>query len=137
MRSLSGGHDRTAVGIVFGVGRKDKDDVQGHTEFETADLDIALLEDIKQRNLYTRLEVGYFINDKDAAVAFGDDAVMNDALVGKAEPQVGGLDGIYVANQVGHANVGGGQLFAITLAAAEPGDQGVSSPFSFAISSWL
>ena len=57
---------------------------------------------------------------KDAAVAFGDDAEMDDLFVGEIKPQIGCLDRVDIPDEVGDAYVRRRQFFTITVAAMQP-----------------
>ena len=54
---LQGRNDRPPVGIVLRIGCKHKLNIKRQPQLEAADLNIALLQDIEKRNLYTRLQV--------------------------------------------------------------------------------
>src|SRR6185437_5458053 len=122
---LKRSNDRATIRIVLRVSRKDEEYIQGHPQLEPTDLDIAFLEDIEQGYLYPRLEIGDLVDDEDAAVAFGDDAKVDHLLIGEVEPQVGGLNGVDVPDEVGHAHIGCRQLLAIAFAAMQPANGGV------------
>ena len=115
--------DRAAVGIVLGVRGEHELDVQREAQLEPADLHIAFLQDIEERHLDPRLQIGQFVDDEDAAVAARDEPEMDHPLVAVVELQVGGLDGIAVADEVGHGGVRRGELLAVTLVAVQPFDR--------------
>ena len=117
--------DVAAVGVVLGIGGEDELDVQRDADGEAADLDVLLLQHVEQRHLDARRQVGQLVDGEDAAVGARDDPVVDDALVGVGEPLGGRLDRVDVADQVGHGDVGGGELLVVALVAVHPVDRQV------------
>ena len=68
----------------------------------------------------TCLQVGQFINYKNAAVASWNDTIVNYLFVGKAESQVGGFYRVNIANQIRHTYIRRCQLFAVAFASVNP-----------------
>jgi hypothetical protein len=114
--------DVAAAGVVLGVRAEDEDDVHRDAHREAADLQVALLEDVQQRHLDARREVGQLVDGEDAAVRARDDAVVDDLFVGVGQALVRGLDRIDVADEVRDGDVGRGEFFAISLLAVQPRD---------------
>jgi hypothetical protein len=71
------------------------------------------------RSSITFGEVGQLVDGDDAAVRPRDEAVCDGLRIAKAAA-VGDLDRVDVADQVGHAGVGGGQLLGVALGAVPP-----------------
>src|SRR5262249_44340025 len=125
--------DRAAVRIVLGVSGEDEKHVQRHSQFESPDLDVAFFQNIEEGYLYTCLQVGYFIDDEDASVAFWDDPEMDHLLVCEVQSEVGRFDGVDVPDEVGNADVGCSQLFSIAFRAVQPADGGFVALGSYQI----
>src|SRR5690606_5117967 len=87
---------------------------------ESPDLDVSFFHDVEEAHLDARLQVRQLIDDEDAAVGAGYDAELDRAFVAVADFLVERLDGIDVADQVGHGNVRRGQFLAVAAFAADP-----------------
>ena len=122
---LERGDDRAAVRVVLGVGGEGHEDIDGEADGEAADLDVTFFHDVQQADLDAWGEIGQLVDAEDAAVGAGDDAVVDHFLAGVVEPKVRGLDGVDVADEVGHRDIGGGELFLVALLAVDPLDGGV------------
>ncbi|CAI8290425.1 MAG: Uncharacterised protein [Flavobacteriia bacterium] len=104
-------NDGTAVGVIFRVGREDELKVQRQPQFETPNLDIALLQDVEQGDLDPGLQVRQLIDHKNAPMGPGHHAKVNGALVGITQAQIGGFQRIDIADQIGHTHIRSGQFF--------------------------
>ena len=111
--------DPPAVGVVLRVGRRDEQDVQRQPQRVAANLDVALLHHVEQRDLDPLGEVGQLVDGHDAPVGAGHEAVVDGLGVAERTP-FGDLDGVDVADEVGHGGVGGGELLGVALVAAPP-----------------
>src|SRR3954468_18520988 len=120
---LQRGDDPTAVGVVLGVGAGDQEQVQRQPDPVAADLDVALLQHVEQRDLDPFGEVGQLVDAEDAAVGARDQAVVHGLRVTQGAP-LGHLDRVDVADQVADAGVGGGELLPEPVAAVQPADRG-------------
>ena len=118
---LQRGDDAPAVGVVLGVGAGDDDHVQRQPQRVAADLDVALLHDVQHRHLNALGKVGQLVDRHDAAVRPRDEAVRDGLGITEAAA-LGHLDGVDVADEVGHAGVRGGELLGVALAAVHPPD---------------
>ena len=67
-------------------------------------------------------EIGEFVDGEDAAIGAGEQAVVDGEFVGEIAAAARGADGIDVADDVGHGDVGSGELFDETIFAGHPGD---------------
>ena len=85
-------------------------DIEGHAQLKSANLDIALLQNVEERYLDAGLQIGEFVEHKNAAVGAGNHAVMEHTLIGIREFQGGGFDGVDIANQIGNVHIGRGQF---------------------------
>ena len=77
---------------------------------------------LKRPDLDARLQVGKFVDRKDAPVAPRDDAEVNRPFMSVMETLRCGLDRIDVADQVGDRDVGRRKLFAVPLTPVDPLD---------------
>ena len=118
---LQRGDDAPAVGVVLRVGAGDDDHVERQPQCVAAHLDVALLHHVEHRHLDALGQVGQLVDRDDAAVGPRDQAVGDGFRVAEAAA-LGHLDRVDVADQVGHAGVGGGQLLEVALAAVPPLD---------------
>ena len=121
---LERGDDPAAVGVVLGVGAGDDEHVERQPQHVAADLDVALLHHVEHRDLDPLGEVGQLVDRDDAAVAARDQAEV-DGLGVAERAALGDLHRVDVADQVGDAGVGGGQLLGVPLVAVPPGDRQV------------
>ena len=69
---LQRGDDPAAVGVVLGVGAGDEQHVERQPQRVAADLDVALLQHVEQRDLDPLGEVGQLVDAEDAAVGARD-----------------------------------------------------------------
>ena len=120
---LERGDDPAAVGVVLGVGAGHQQQVQRQPDAVAADLDVALLEHVEQRDLDALGEVGQLVDAEDAAVGARHQAVVHRLRVAEGAA-LGDLDRVDVADEVADAGVGGGQLLAEPVAAVQPADGG-------------
>ena len=118
---LERGDDAAAVGVVLGVGAGDDEHVERQPQRVAAHLDVALLHHVEHRHLDALGEVGQLVDGDDAAVRPRDQAVGDGLRIAEAAA-LGHLDRVDVADQVGDAGVGGGQLLGVALAAVPPRD---------------
>ncbi|CFE81057.1 Uncharacterised protein [Mycobacterium tuberculosis] len=116
---LDGRDDAATVGVVLGVGAGDHQHIQRQPQRVAADLDVALLHDVEHRHLDAFGEVGQLVDRDDAAVRPRDEPVGDGFGIPEAAA-LGNLDRVDVADQVGDAGVGGGQLLGVALAAVLP-----------------
>src|SRR3954470_19668715 len=105
-------YNAAAVCIIFWICSEHKKNIQRHAQFKTANLNIALFENVEQRNLYTCLQVGYFINYKYAAIAARNNAIVNYTFICKAQAKISSFYWINITDQVGNANIRRSKLFA-------------------------
>ena len=121
---LERGDDAAAVGVVLGVGAGHDEHVERQPQHVAADLDVALLHHVEHRDLDALGEVGQLVDRDDAAVAARDQAEVDGLRVAEAAA-LGHLHRVDVADQVGDAGVGGGQLLGVPLVAVPPRDRQV------------
>ena len=121
---LERGDDPAAVGVVLGVGAGHQQQVQRQPQLVAADLDVALLEHVEQRDLDPLGQVGQLVDGEDAAVGARHQAVVDGLRVAEGAA-LGDLDRVDVADQVADAGVRGGQLLAVPVAAVQPADRQV------------
>ena len=123
--------DAAAVGVVLGVGRRDEQQVERQPQRVAADLDVALLEHVEERDLDALGEVGQLVEAEDAAVGARDEAVVH--RLGVAErAALRHLDRVDVADEVADARVGRRELLGVALARGAASATGRSSPSSAA-----
>ena len=115
-------HDPSAVRVVLGIRRGHQDQVERQPDPVSADLDVALLEDVEQRHLDPFGEIGQLVDGHDSPIGPRDEAVVDGELVNEI-PTLRHPDGIHVADQVGHADVGRGQLLGVAAVAVDPHDR--------------
>ena len=120
---LERGDDPAAVGVVLGVGAGHEQQVQRQPHPVAADLDVALLQHVEQRDLDALGEVGQLVDAEDAAVGARHEAVVHGLRVAQ-RAALGHLDRVDVADQVADAGVRRGQLLAEPVAAVQPADGG-------------
>jgi hypothetical protein len=111
--------DPSAVGVVLGIGRGDEQQVQRQPQRIAADLDVALLQHVEQRDLDPLGEVGQLVDPEDAAVRSGKKAVVHRLGITQQQ-SLGHLGGVDVAHQVADRRVRGGQLLGVALVAVAP-----------------
>ena len=119
---LERGDDPAAVGVVLGVRAGDEQQVERQPQLVAADLDVALLQHVEQRDLDALGQVGQLVDREDAAVGARHQPVV-DGLGIAERAALGDLDRVDVADQVADAGVRGGELLAVALAAVLPGDR--------------
>src|SRR5262249_33227531 len=66
-----------AVGVVLGIRREGEAKIEAQTNWEAADLDVALLEDVKQPDLDLGSEVGELVDAEDSPVGPRDEPKMH------------------------------------------------------------
>ena len=96
---LQRGDDPAAVGVVLGVGRGHQQHVERQPQRVAADLDVALLHHVQQRDLDALGEVGQLVDRDDAAVRPRDQAEVDGLRVAEAAA-LGDLHRVDVADQV-------------------------------------
>ena len=116
--------DLAARGVVLGVGAEDEGDVEREADGVALNLHVAFLHDVEERDLDFAGEVGQLVDGEDAAVGAGQQAVVHGEFAGEILAAARGLDGVEVADEVGHGDVGRGELFDVAVVAADPGDGG-------------
>ena len=116
---LERGDDAAAVGVVLGVRAGHHQGVQRQAQHVAADLDVALLHHVEHRDLDPLGEVGQLVDRHDAAVRARDQPEVDGLGVTEAAA-LGHLHRVHVADQVGHAGVGRGQLLGVPLVAVAP-----------------
>jgi hypothetical protein len=121
---------RPTVGVVVGVGGGDEQQVERQPQRVPADLDVALLEHVEQRDLDPLGEVGQLVDRDDAAVVAWDEPPVDRLLVPE-RATLGDLDRVDVPDEVGDGRVGRGQLLGEAPVAVDPAT-GRSSPSSAA-----
>ncbi len=121
---LERGDDAAAVGVVLRVGGRDEQQVEREPQRVAADLDVALLEHVEERDLDALGEVGQLVEAEDAAVGARHEAVVH--RLGVAEgAALRDLDRVDVADEVADARVGRRELLGVALAAVAPRDRQV------------
>ena len=121
---LERGDDPAAVGVVLGVGARHDEHVERQPQHVAADLDVALLHHVEHRDLDPLGEVGQLVDRDDAAVAARDQPEVDRLRVAEVAA-LGHLHRVDVADQVGDAGVGGGELLGVPLVAVPPLDRQV------------
>ena len=121
---FEGRDDAAAVGVILGVGAGHDVDVEGELDAVALDLDVALFHEVEQADLDALGEVGELVDAEEAAVVPRYEAVVDGELVGEIAA-FGDLDGVDLADEIGHGDVGGGQLLGVALLAVHPGDGGL------------
>jgi len=117
------GRDDLAPGrVVLGVRAEDEQHVERQAHGVALDLDVALLHHVEERDLHLAGQVGQLVHREDAAVGARQQAVVDRPLVRQRGAEAGGLDGVDVADDVGHRGVGRRQLLDVTMFARQPGD---------------
>ena len=114
--------DLAARGVVFGVGREDEHHVEGQADGVALNLHVALLHDVEEADLNLAREVGQLVDGEEPAVGARQKAVVDGQLVREQVPAARGLDGVYVADDVGDRDVGRGELFDEARVALDPAD---------------
>ena len=108
--------DAPAVGVVLRVGAGHEQQVERQPEPVAAHLDVALLEDVEQRDLDPLGEVGQLVDGEDPAVRPRDQAVVDRLRVAEGAA-LGHLDRVDVADEVADAGVRRGELLAVAVVA--------------------
>ena len=116
---LQRGDDAAAVGVVLRVGAGHEQHVERQPQRVAADLDVALLQHVEQRDLDALGEVGQLVDGEDAAVGARHQPVVHGLRVAE-RAALGHLDRVDVADEVADAGVGGGELLAVPLVAVLP-----------------
>ena len=116
--------DPAPVRVVLRVGRGHEQDVEREADLVAADLDVPLLEHVEQADLDALGEVRELVDGEDPPVRAGNEPVVDRELVGEVAA-LGHLDGVDLADQVGHRGVRRGQLLAVAFAPVHPGDRRV------------
>ena len=116
---LERGDDAAAVGVVLGVGAGDEQQVQRQPQHVAADLDVALLEHVEQRDLDPLGEVGQLVDGEDAAVGARDEPEVDRLGVAQGAA-LGDLDRVDVADEVADGRVGRRELLGVAVVAVHP-----------------
>src|SRR6266581_1782053 len=116
---LQRGDDAPAAGVVLRVRARDDDDVHRQADLVAFDLDVLLLHQVEEADLDLLGQVGKLVDGEQAAVRARDQAVVDGLLVGQVAA-LGHLDRVDLAHQVGHRDVGGGELLAVALVGPDP-----------------
>ena len=95
---LERGDDAAAVGVVLGVGAGHQQQVERQPQRVAADLDVALLQHVEQRDLDPLGEVGQLVDGEDAAVGARHQAVVDRLRVAE-RAALGDLDRVDVADR--------------------------------------
>ena len=111
---LERGDDPAAVRVVLGVRRRAQDHVERQPHLVAADLDVALLEQVQQRDLDPLGEVRKLVDREDAAVRPGDQAVVDRELVGEVAA-LGDLDRVDLTDEVGDRDVRCRELLRVAV----------------------
>ena len=111
--------DPAAVGVVLRVGRGEQQHVERQPQRVAADLDVALLQHVEQRDLDPLGEVGQLVDRDDAAVGAGDQAVVHGLRVAE-HAALRDLDRVDVADQVADRHVRRRELLGVPLVAVLP-----------------
>jgi hypothetical protein len=116
---LERGDDAAAVGVVLGVRAGHQQQVQRQPQRVAADLDVALLEHVQQRDLDPLGQVGQLVDAEDPPVGARHQAVVHGLRVAQ-RAALRHLDRVDVADQVAHRGVRRGELLAVPVAAVLP-----------------
>src|SRR6266481_844818 len=117
--------DFSAGGVVLGIGGEDEEHVEREADRITLNLDVAFLHDVEEADLNFSGEIGELVDGEDAAIGAGEKTVVDSEFVGKIAAAARGADGIDVADDVGHGDIGRGKFFDETIFARHPGDRRV------------
>src|SRR6267142_178625 len=115
-------NDFAAGGVVLGIGGEDEEHVERKAERIALNLDVAFLHDVEEADLNFSGEIGELVDGEDAAIGTGEQAVVDGKFVGKIASAARGADGIDVADDVGHGDIGRGEFFDEAIFARHPGD---------------
>ena len=110
---------RPRFGVVLGIGRRHQQHVQRQPEGVAADLDVALLHHVEQRDLDALGQVGELVDGHDPAVRARHQAEVDGLRIAE-RTALRHLDRVDVADQVGDGSVRRGQLLGVPLAAVLP-----------------
>ena len=119
---LERGDDPAAVGVVLRVGAGDDEHVERQPQHVAADLDVPLLHHVEHRDLDPLGQVGQLVDRDDAAVGPRDQPEVDGVRVAQ-RAALGDLHRVHVADQVGDAGVGRGELLGVPLVAVPPLDR--------------
>src|ERR1019366_1493932 len=108
-------NDFAARGVILRVGAEDQGHVERHTHRVALNLHIAFLHDVEQTNLDLAREIRQLVDGEDAAIGARQQSVVDRVLATQFVAALGRLDGVDVADQVGDGDVGGRQLFHVTI----------------------
>ena len=113
--------DPAAGRVVLRVRRGDHEQVERQPDDETADLDVALLEDVEEPDLDPLGEVGQLVDRHDAPIRPRDESVVQGELIGQVAA-LGDLDRVDLADEVGDGDVGSRELLGVAAFARQPVD---------------
>ena len=108
--------------VVLGAGAEHQEEVEAQPHGIAPELDVALLEDVKQAHLDFARQIRQLVHGEDAAVGPGEQAIVHRELVAELQTRSGRLDRVDVANHVGDGDVRRRELLHIPGLAREPGD---------------
>ncbi len=114
--------DPPAVRVVLRVGAGDHVDIDRQAQLESADLHIALFDEVQQADLDPFGEIGQLVDGEDAAIGSRDEPVVDGELIGEVLA-LGHPDRVDLTDQVGDRGVGGRQLLAVALVRRDPADR--------------
>ncbi len=114
--------DPAAVGVVFGVGRKDHAEIEVEPHRIPTDLHVALFKDVEKPDLDLGGEIGQLVDAENAAVGARDQPEVHGQLA-REITALGVLDHVDLADQVGDGYIGRGQFFVVSLTPADPLDR--------------
>ena len=114
--------DPAAVGVVLRVRARDDEDVERQPQHVAADLDVPLLHHVEHGDLDPLGQVGQLVDRDDAPVRPRDQSEVDGVRVAQ-RAALGDLHRVHVADQVGHAGVGRGQLLGVPLVTVPPLDR--------------
>ena len=129
---FQGGDDPSTVGVVLRVCAGDHIDVQRQPDAIALDLDVALLHQVEQAHLNALRQVGQLVDAKDSSVGARDHAVMDSQLI-RQVPALRDFDGVDLADEIGHRNIGRRQLLPKTVVSMEPRDGGLVAQILYPI----
>src|SRR5438132_2887661 len=113
--------DAPAVRVVLGIGAGHHVDIDRQTQLESADLHVALLDQVEQADLDPLGKVGELVDREDSAVGARDQSVVDGELIGQVLA-LGDPNRVDLADQVGDRRVRRGQFLAVALGRSDPAD---------------
>src|SRR3989454_7067993 len=117
--------DFSARGVILGIGGENEENIEREAQGIALNLNVAFLHDVEEADLDFSGKVGELIDGKDAAIGAREQAVVDGEFVGEVASAASGADGIDVADDVGHGDVGCGEVFDEAILAGHSGEGGV------------